>query len=83
MKKKILYIAFFVTLFFIDIFAILTYYAFKEVMHYRYYYEYIDMDSNWGTSAYCFTAEDGRHFCRNAKKIYRVQEYEKMRVKKK
>ena len=81
MNKKF-YILFIIIIFVCLAFSIFLLNFFYEPMHYKYHYEYIDIEGGNGISAYCYTQEDGRPFCRTSKKIYPVREYKKIREEK-
>ena len=80
--KKVLYILFSLTIFISLLFSIFLLKVFDGPMHYRYHYEYIGLNGDIGTSPACYTIEDGRDFCRNAKKAYPVAKYEKVKERK-
>lgn len=80
--NKILYILFSLTIFVSLLFSIFLLKVFDEPMHYRQHYEYIDLNGNEGIASTCYTLKDGRDFCRNVKKVYRVAEYKKVKERK-
>lgn len=80
--KKALYIVAGIAILLFDIVIAFSYFALDEPMHYRNYYKYTDLNGEKGTSPTCYTIEDGRNFCRNAKKAYPVVKYEKVKERK-
>lgn len=81
--NRLFYVLLSIGIFILLGFSITAYVAMYEPIHYHYYYEYTNLEGKMGVSSYCYTREeDGKYFCRTAKRAYPVQNYKKIRGEK-